>query len=122
MSKAVYFKLTNANEFVKDIRKKLAPEDLEVYAKITNTTSINVLTKTRERCPVVTGYLRRSYRIFFEKLLGAIKGIAGGVMTETEYAPGVEFGRTPHLFPSYHEEKDKFIQAIREAFGRQVKK
>jgi len=120
MSKAVYFKFVNADTFVKNVRKRLTGEDLEVYAKIANESALKVLTETRENCPVKTGYLRRSYRVFFERLLGKIKGIAGGVMTEVDYAPPVEFKSKPHLFPAYYKEKQNFIANVRSAFKRQV--
>lgn len=120
MGNSVYFKFVNADEFVKGVRKRLTGDDLAIYTKITNESAIAVLSETRINCPVKTGTLRRSYRLFFEKFTSFIKGIAGGVLTEVDYAPYVEFKRKPHLFPAYYKEKPNYIERIREAFKKQV--
>ncbi len=111
--------------------------------------SMNIQRMTKERCPVrkdpkakVGGRLRASYQIEFSN-----NGFTGTIGTNVEYAAFVEFGTgqrgaasglsylppnyrhgsipgqsaQPHLYPSFEEERPKFVERIKReaanAFG-----
>lgn len=79
--------------------------------------TLNIHAGAKKRCPVDTGRLRNSIAFRIEE-----GGFAGVVGTNVHYAPHVEFGTRrmrarPYLLPALEEERPKFYQRLRAAFG-----
>lgn len=124
MSNKMYFKLENTDQFVKQLKAHLGPDQLQHLSDIASESALRILNDTRENCPYITGFLRRSYRVFFEKVSDVL--VAAGVLTDCEYAPPVEFGTEsrrakPHLFPALERERPTFLANIKKAFGMILK-
>lgn len=120
----MYFKLENADQFVKNLKAHLSPEKLDELNEVAGESALRILNDTKVNCPYVTGFLRRSYRVFFEKMKDAL--FSCGVLTDCEYAPPVEFGTAnrrakPHLFPAYERERPVFLANLKEKFGMILK-
>ena len=72
---------------------------------------MEIVRDTKQRCPVDTGNLRRSYN--FQRDRGNNRAVSGYVGTNVHYAPYVEFGTKnmqaqPHLGPAYSAAKAKY--------------
>lgn len=124
MAKQMYFKLENTDQFVKALKAHLSPEKLQELNEVAGESALRILNDTREHCPYITGFLRRSYRVFFEKMKDVL--FSCGVLTDCDYAPTVEFGSAtrrskPHLFPALEREKPTFLANLKEKFGMILK-
>jgi HK97 gp10 family phage protein len=93
------------------VQKNLADE----VQRIVERAGINVQRMAKQNCPVDTGRLRSSIRIY-HKDSGAQRQVRVG--TDVYYAPYQEFGTSrmraqPFLFPAWASERPRFLQAVR---------
>ena len=105
----------NRDEFLSKIKPRLTGGALQTYKKISAETALELQKLTRIDAPVKTGFLRRSYELFFDE-----DGAAAGVMTQCEYAPKIEFSHKPHFFHNFEKLKGPFMKKVREAFKHMV--
>lgn len=105
-------KLIGSNELIAYLNKKQTCETQVKMAVKSNTAEMQA--NAQRNAPVDTGFLKRA--ITQEITDG---GMTGKVESTAEYAPYQEYGTryqsgTPHIRPAFHQQKDKFIDDLKE--------